>query len=219
MASFPQIVIACPHCGRLARTAELSSAPQLDAQVWTDGKWVVPGEVEPPEVGQCLGCGGYYWVEELEPLGVIPADSEVNPSAPFDPAWLEADRIGEPSAADYFAILESGEGLPEEEEMNLRLLAWWRVNDDRRYQEAATVEPPDGAEARNLARLLELLDGSELDQRVFIAEILRQLGKFEDAKQALEGITSVGYARAVFRIRQLAEAHDRRLARIDETES
>ena len=216
MAGTGQIVIACPHCGRLARTARLSSDLHLDAQVWTDGKWVVPGEPEPPEVGICPGCGGYYWVEEIEPMGIIPPEGETDPSIAADAAWLESEWVGEPSQQEYLAILESYGPLPAEEEMNLRLLAWWRGNDDRRRPEPGGVRSLEAAEVQNLRRLMELLDPNELDQRVFMAEILRQLGQFEAAEQALQGITSVGYLRAVSRIRQLAKAQDPHLARIDE---
>jgi hypothetical protein len=176
----PDIVISCPHCAALSRL---------------------------PSVAVCPVCHTFYWVEEAQRVGEIHSSflHEATDASGAAPEWLEAPEVMEPSEADYLEMLgEKGGEFSEDDELNLRLLAWWRGNDAFR-QVVPPLEndrqPP--AEA-NMNRLLEVLDPEQLDQRLFRAELLRQLGRFEEAVETLAEISQASYINAVVRIQTLA---------------
>ena len=67
----PDVVVAYPRCGGLARYETLLSGNTLGARVWTDGKVEAPMLPRPPEVVRCGHCGGYYWLRQAEKVGYL----------------------------------------------------------------------------------------------------------------------------------------------------
>jgi hypothetical protein len=214
MLSGTEIVVACPHCGAFARLLAMVPEESYGAKVWTDGKMEGPLVPEHPSVVICSGCADFYWSEEAQRVGEIPNAGEgaVDEDGEVKPEWLDAPRVGEPSEADYLGIVaDDSRQLSGDDEISLRLLAWWRGNDTFRK---ADIEPENKRQAdaiANMEHLLEMLDPSVPDERIFRAELLRQLGRFDEVGPALEGLEELRYQNSVERIRTLAKQQTSRL--------
>jgi len=102
---------------------------------------------------------------------------------------------------DYLALLAAGIA-DKEKEHYLRLRAWWAGNDARR--QGATPRPMSDEETANLEAFAPLLDGSDENDRIMKAEVMRELGRYEDATTLLQHTFSNALAQAATIIRTLA---------------
>lgn len=57
----PDLVVACPRCGRRARARTLLSGNTFGARFWTDGKVEAPMLPTHPPVAPCRACGRMFW--------------------------------------------------------------------------------------------------------------------------------------------------------------
>ena len=213
MVPGPDIIIACPQCGRLARHFTLESGSLDEASLWTDGKFEAPRFPDPPEVVRCSECFTYYWRQDAKIVGASSfGDLPI-------PEWNAAKTLEEPSEVDYYQAIEQGLGRTKDLVLKLRLLAWWRGNDAMRARAMAELRAsgiaardsaeseedlgwltkrervlrglaPSGQAAReqwrdNLTALADILDESDDWQRVIKAEAARELADFSQSKQLL----------------------------------
>ncbi len=167
---------------------------------------------EVPAVVLCQGCAGAFWLSQAEEVGAYEPygfDTE-RP----DPAWAAAGKLGEPDEGGYFKWLDRLLASSPERERELRLFAWWRGNDH--YREEKPAEESDRtdhilAREANMRALLPLLTSGEPTDALMQAEILRELGEFDQALAALSAPLPDGFDIAVRRLRSLSEAGDRQL--------
>lgn len=205
----PEKVLACPHCGSLARTPTLLSGNTFGAIRWTDGKLLAPMLPQMPVVHRCEACRGYFWLADARVIGRIELDAPEE--AP--PDWRAAPAVEELDVEGYLEALEAGLGDDPARERELRVLAWWTANDayrapDPGWKHPGPLELSSGMEA-NLRRLLSLLDAREEEDRLMIAEVARHLGDFNRVEVVLDSPWDDRYQEAVDRIRGLARARDR----------
>jgi len=73
---------------------------------------------------------------------------------------------------DLFNSLKSGIAENKIEEKTIRLEIWWAYNDRKRNNDELRWK-------ENCLALLKLLDYSDINQRIMVAEINRNLGDFE----------------------------------------
>lgn len=125
-----------------------------------------------PWLVKCHHCGSLVWIDEQQEVGVIDGRPQGQGS------FKDALPYDVPSADDYFAFLQKGVSDSEKEHY-VRLHAWWAGNDARRDGEA--VAPLSDDEIANLDAYAALLDESDENDRIMKAEIMRELGRFEDA--------------------------------------
>ncbi len=202
-------IIACPKCKGLAKHLTLSSGNDMGARVWSDGKRVAPMSPHPPYVVKCRHCGECYWLAEAEQVGTVGPWS--GKKRKVDPAWTAALEVEEPTEEEYYLAIEKGLATDSEQERVLRVLAWWRRND-------AFCDPspaPAGGAAnlstdcsRNLEALLSLLNHADDSKRILKAEVRRELGEFESARQVLNGVTSSDYGNLVGQLLSMCESKD-----------
>lgn len=81
----PDLVVACPRCGRRARVRTLLSGNTFGARVWTDGKVEAPMLPTHPPIAPCRACGRMFWW----PDAVIARSSNE-----WTGAWLVLGMIG-----------------------------------------------------------------------------------------------------------------------------
>ena len=132
-------------------------------------------------------------------------------SEQLDPAWATAEGVQEPTEAEYYRALEKGLATTAEQEMVLRILAWWRRNDafrDAPQPPAKGIPNGPWPWRENLKALAHLLDAGDDNDRIMKAEVLRELGEFEAAKQVLSRILSSDLAAAVLLLRSLCDSED-----------
>jgi hypothetical protein len=203
----PDQIVACPHCGGLAKYLTLVSGNTFRARVWTDGKQVAPMLPRPPAIVKCRHCAECYWLADAREVGTIEpwgSGEEI-----IDPAWTAAQEVEEPSEDEYYRAIEKGLARNVEQERNARIFAWWRRNDAFRELAPTRCETTvPAASKRNLEDLTTLLQESDENDCVMKAEVLRELGDFEFAKRVLSRVTSAEFNAVVRQLRTLCDSGD-----------
>ena len=143
-------------------------------------------------------------VAECAPVGMI----DENAPSPEHEEWKKLPYVEPVEEADYLDALKSGMATQPEQETELRVFAWWRANDKHRRNEGTGRFPTSPESVENLEKLVELLKDGEHEFVLFRAEALRQLGRFEEASDMLQGICS-DYAIAKDRMAELIEQKSR----------
>ena len=201
-------VIACPHCQYLALRQRLSLINLGGATRWSDGFIACfPGL---PSFTRCARCKGVYWLEDAEVVGTLPDRREgpprgfwrrffARPSQSFrrnsvdqslPDEWMWAQPVEHP---DIDALAIGIEGLDDDEtperEQRLRRLLWWRFNDHHRASDrtapGVSAAIRTAHERSNLLRLLDLSRDGDSVTNIEHVELLRELGRFDEAQRAL----------------------------------
>jgi len=177
------VVRACPHCGQLWRGPTWLSGNTFGAQLWSDARLVAPMLPDEPGFARCPGCARFFWVDDAPWVGEISYAGEPPPAE-----WRRAPGVYQPRcAADWLLAAESELVRSAADEVYLRRRAWWAANDRERSGDDATQplpsRPPE--ETASMARLAELLDETDVHQRLLKGEVLRELGRFDAARSVL----------------------------------
>ena len=198
----PNIVIACPLCGALAKYGTLLSGNTFGARIWSDGKQVAPMLPERPQFVQCHTCHEVYALSDAKELGEVPLGTNA-----ANPEWDSAPFVAEPDEASYYNAIAKSDANDADRHRNLRHLAWWRHNDPFRGDQgdvspAVSEDPPWRENAESLLALL----GDELNDQFMRVELLRQLGRHAEARTRLDSIE--GPAEVKRALRALCESGD-----------
>lgn len=197
----PDRIVACPRCKGLSSHGTLASGNNLGAVAWTDGFWRAPMLPRPPAVVQCAHCDTAFWLADAEEVEHR-ARSGAEPAP--GPGGAPVARAVEPTEEEYYEAIAKGLAADDGQLATLRLFAWWRSNEPLREhagEEAAGNVEASTRRRENLEALGPLLDDSEEPAALLKAEVLRELGRFEAAKECLSKITSRAWTGEV---RQLA---------------
>ena len=193
----PTIIKYCANCAQPFAQETLLSGNTFGAKFWTDGKREAPMLPDQHALINCPHCQALLWIDEQQTL------SEVD--------WGERDQFKNaraylvPVFEDYLVALES-DGLDLEKKQYLRRWAWWTGNNPRR--KSVTPQPLSVPETENLLGLAELLNESNDDDRLMKAEILRELGRFTEARVLLNGPFDLDYAQPIAIIRDCIDRSD-----------
>ncbi|WP_145377037.1 hypothetical protein [Symmachiella dynata] len=199
----PDEVIACPRCRELAKYQSLISGNTFGAICFSDGKQIAPMLPSPPAVVNCSQCGKCYWLKDALVVGTVES-----PTDEIDPNWTQAPMIEEPTAEQYYQAIGDGLAQNISEERKLRILAWWRDNDYDRGGEAEDEiqrRPPSSLRNKNLEALIRLASTDTDDEKLLKAEMYRELGDIESAKQLLDQVEASELAYVVDEIRKMCE--------------
>ncbi len=201
----PNQIIACPHCRGLSKNSTLMSGNTFGARVWTDGKQIAPMLPKSPLVVKCIHCSDFYWLAEGKVVGTQSwDDQEVNP------AWKTLDWPQELTEEEFYLSIDKSMALNLIQERTLRVLAWWRRNDDFRDipPEQKSIIPNTEACKKNLQALARLLEEGDENDCLMRAEVHRELGDFISAKQILATISSAKFTAVAFQLRTLCDSGD-----------
>lgn len=202
----PDRIVACPHCNGLAKHMTLKSGNTFGSSLWTDGKHVAPMLPMPPEVVKCGHCGECYWLASAKVV-----DAVYSLGAPDDPAWNSAHFVQEPTEAEYYEAISKGLATEPKQERLARILAWWRRNDvvrDALWLNAPSAPSDSQGWRANLEALQGLLNDADENDLLMKAEVLRELGEFDQAQQVLARVTSDTCASVAGQLRGLCELRD-----------
>jgi len=178
----PTIIISCPHYGQYAKRQTLISFNTFGAQLWSDAKRITPMKPESPGLVLCKKCNQFYWTKDARKV------TEINNSAEQKEKYRNVDFIEFPNFHQYFKALET---IPDEKFLRIRI--WQSFNDYFRYgKEKEITQDLQDLNITNLYALLNLLDESDQNDLLMKAEILRNLGWFEESKQLLDRIKESG---------------------------
>jgi hypothetical protein len=147
----------------------------------------------------CPHCHSPLWIDELETLG------EIEPWGEGRGKFKDAIEYETPTLDAYLSALGKGADTPEKERY-VRLRAWWAGNDVRR--EATGDIPLSSLETANLTAFANMFDEADSNDLVMKAEVMRELGRFDDAMALLARSTDSDIAQAVEIIKRLVENKD-----------
>ncbi len=208
----PDQVIACPHCGGLAKYRTLLSGNTFGSILLSNGRRISIMMPQSPPCVNCRHCGKCYWLSGAKKIGKIRQGQEEE-----NPEWNEVQYVVEAKESEYLAA--TSDNLPEdrEQERELRVTAWWRhlkpfdesAFFDREAVDYIPQEPAsDEAYRANLSALLEFFDENDQSDLLLKAEVLRNLGEFDAANQVLDKITSPELSRFVAQQRAFCEQQE-----------
>ena len=111
-----------------------------------------------------------------------------------------------PKFRELLSVLKANKHTVDNEKY-LRIRAWWAGNDKRRSASANRKDISKG-EQQNLESLVELLNAADEQECLMMAEIYRELGKFEESECCLDQRFSEDLADIVSLMRQLIQHRD-----------
>lgn len=217
----PDEVIACPGCGKLLRVPTLASGNTFGAVFWSDGKLEAPMAPETPPATRCSGCGDIFWIEDAARVGAFDAWSRHDTACA---EWKQAPVIQALDNAGLVKAIAATPGASAQRLRYLRIALWHCLNDPVRQKpgQAGTDAPQYGAGEtelleQNLGALVPLLDASQPEDRLLMAEAARETGRFSEALELLKDIDP-DYAWVAQPIAALAAAGIALVARIPQRE-
>lgn len=191
----PTIIKKCISCSKPIEQPTITSGNTIGAILWTDAKREAPMLPDQPWLVICPHCQTPLWIDELETLAAIKIWGK----------YENSERYNMPSINDYVLILDKGVETTEKEKY-IRERLWWAGNNARRT-ETPEIEMSD-IELLNLKIFADMLDESDDNELIKKAEIMRETGRFNDAKALLAKVTNSDADQAVEFIRALANKGD-----------
>jgi hypothetical protein len=217
----PNLIKQCHHCQKPIAEPTIISGNTFGETVWTDGKRDAIMLPVTPWLVKCPHCRRLLWLDEASQLGE---------EQPFreDSDWPEAKGYLELSEQDYLATIEM-ECADSRQKVSyvrlrawcsylyhspkykrhankmryIRMRAWWAANDRVRHHDSGGPAPLSEKARRNMEAILGSLSEKDEHQRLMKAELLRELGRFEEAERLLSRKYSAEVQRAVQRIAEL----------------
>jgi hypothetical protein len=217
----PPILYQCPACADYFKRSGFRSL-HFDDEIpdWSDGRNGNWWARESGSVGRCPSCSGIVWIDDAEKL--MPAPQEPRPIGPISRVWhlVIGDRNGRlreerewkvlPAgvqqaeyfdglvhAHDFIEALTSFSSDAQDRETYLRRRIWWASSDHLRGQRGVSlIALPSVAEDvahANMQRLLELFEHDPKEQ-VARGELLRRLGRFDEAVAVLKAVKPDGHS-------------------------
>lgn len=164
------------------------SGNTFNAKLFSDGKMVAPMLPDFPDLTKCKRCNTLLWLsklKEIETYDWIDEESSI---------WKKADEAEFLSIKDYYKALNEGLAENQQEELFIRRCIWWAYNDRIRKRKKQFDDENDKLKWEdNCKKLILLLDQSDSEQKIMIADIKRNLGDFEGCFAIIESITDVEY--------------------------
>ena len=182
----PDEIYKCPKCSNLLKRGSLMSGNTFGATLYSDGKQVAPMLPEFPNLTKCKKCDTILWLNEIKEIGTCEAWSEKT-----KPKWKNADYADFLSITDLFRALELDVVKNDKgKELSVRHRIWWAFNDRIRSgrKEMYVQEIEEVLWKQNCLRLIELLDTKDVNQRIMIAELYRNLGKFDECMELINSL-------------------------------
>ncbi len=214
MTSFARpYVLRCPSCGGLLFQHRLASFNDFGAMGWSDGYTSIWGLNAVSQLGKCPWCSSVFWLDDAEKIGVLPREAapkswvmrlilrltgdkhgELERERKWQETpeeWKSAKYVDYPTVDDYWAALENTNTLTPAREILVRRRLWWWGNDHLRIGRDGTPwsSKPELSNQQirsNLETLYDLCVTAEKPDRAEIAEILRELGRFDEAIAMIE---------------------------------
>lgn len=190
-----------------------ASFNDFGAMGWSDGDTSIWGLNAITQLGKCPWCQSVFWLDDAEKIGILPRESPpINGFMRFilrltgdkyrelererqwqetPEEWKSAKHVDFPTIDDYWTALENKNALTSAREMLLRRQLWWKGNDHLRlYRDGkpCSSEPKltDHQIRGNLEALYGLCAAVEKPDHIELAEMLRELGRFDEALAMLE---------------------------------
>jgi hypothetical protein len=175
-------IYKCPKCNNLIANGSLASGNTFDAIYYSDGKIDAPNNPEFPILSICKKCDNLLWLYNMEELDSC-----------FD--YLQNEEYKQAQLANFLTISEYENALKIKafsntaEEIWIRKRLWWAFNDRIRANEPIFKNNTEKILWEdNCEKYIELLDVTDSKAKITVAELYRNLGKFEKSLNILKTI-------------------------------
>jgi hypothetical protein len=138
-----------------------------------------------PAITKCEKCGNIFWVAEAKEIGSYKFDD----SSAVRKEGENAQRVTFLSYMEYYSVLNTSLIRSKEDEIFIRTRILWEYNDS--YRKGRTSHESEEGKLKkkeNIQALLGLLDVKDANQKLFIAELYRNLCNFDEAINLLNTI-------------------------------
>lgn len=205
MTPGPTLIVKCSSCDGLFKQRTIASGNTSRAKYWTDGKMEAPMFPNIPAAVSCPHCQSLVWLHELEEVANL---ERVEKDAVSE--FEELPHYKDLTADQYWKTLDAG-ALGDEKEAYLRFTLFHLFNNDRRNDEEKPYNP---RELKNMSEFLVL--ANERNERAILmkAELLRCLGRFNEAMDVLDRDFDYEFAKPAELIYTLAMREDRYVKQI-----
>lgn len=181
----PANILSCPFCGGTKEVMSLVSGNTFGGTVWSDTRREYPMLPEVSPVQQCPHCKKYYFIEQAKREYSKDPESEMR-------SFMKLGNL---------SFQELKEAINQMESLSLSKMQRWILNHQyfmayndafRRQPETVAFPPSEEDKAFYLQIIEELLNGIDqsADYELFHAELLRETGRFDEAKEVLSHHTS-----------------------------
>ena len=209
MTSYYLEIKQCPNCECQFAAWTVASCNTIRAKFYTDGFIYGPMYDEGSALLICPSCDRYFWHEE------IPTQESIKDSEYFRDSARRSLPIAEQVYGSHYEdALRQALWKNKEQEKYIRIRAWWSFNNAYRGHPIEGFSLPPEQKA-NLRGLLHLLDTNDPDTSIMRAEILRELGEFDECLRVLDQAFNDRYLQVVDIIRRLAKSGNRQVAAIE----
>lgn len=184
-------IYSCQKCGKLLTRRSLMSGNTFGSVLYSDGKRISPMNPSFPDLTKCKRCDSIFMISDLEEIGKYRFGENI------PPAWQDADEAEFLSIADYQRAIETEIA----DELMLREHLWQAFNDRIRNGQEIFQDLNDEVQwENNLRDFLNLLDINIVNERIVLAEILRNLGEFDECIRMITSIedSSLGWLKDKF---------------------
>lgn len=218
------LLLETPCCQQRVMERRFASVNSFGLSTsWSDGYTDMPFVSETSRLAYCSGCNRVYWLDDAHELGVVPsfdepparrqgwlpqflrrANSGVNREREAQVEQRDLDFVEyheNPRPADLLLVVLRTEWSSQERELYLRTRLWWIGNHGQRGRRITS--PMNDEQARdNMLRLLAIHRAAPVSERGHeaIAELLRQLGRFDEAIAELAVLGDSGARAAIIRV-------------------
>lgn len=181
----PANILSCPFCGGEKEVMSLASGNTFGGTVWSDTRRYYPMLPEVSPIQQCPHCKKYYFIEQAKNKYSNDPKSEIR----------SFDELGKLSYSELKEAKKQMEllSLTKMQRWILNHQLFMAYNDAFRREPQSMATPPSEEDKALYNKVIEeLLDGIEqsADYDLFHAELLRETGRFEEAKKVLSRLKS-----------------------------
>ena len=209
MTSYSIELKQCPDCDCKFTVWAVASCNTFGAKFYTDGFVDGPMYDEGGALLTCPVCNRYYWEEDVHTL-----ESMLSHQCSDDSELRSFPSAGLVRGRQYEDVLHQALWKNEAQEKYIRIRAWWSFNSA--YRDHATEEFALSPEQEtNLLRLLQLLSTKNSNESVIKAEVLRELGQFEECLKQLDQSFADRHLPTVDAIKKLANSKKRHVGTVE----
>jgi len=192
----PTTIRRCNSCQGLLKQRSILSGNTGGAKYWTDGEMLARMLPRTPGLIKCSHCSSIQWTDELEKVESFETyigfralfDKNTEFKAKENEEKLKAKLYEtlpyyvQPNALELFDFANTV--LHTEKQLQVRLRAWRKGNDDRRNSDK--FNPLNKVELDNLEMIVQLMRDQNQISNLIYAEVLRELGRYEESRQVIE---------------------------------
>ena len=174
-------IYKCPQCGELSGSYQLISTNTLGARIYSDGYTSGVMYEESPVITKCIKCNKIYWLDK----NII---GEYNMYLTKNTEWQKAPDPEELESDDLITALNDKIYSNKEEELYLRYQLWVYLNREELNKDKQAFYES------NCKELIKLYNMEDIDEKLRIAELYRNIGNFAECVKILEAINDKDYS-------------------------